>query len=69
MRKIFVNGTRINGIGNLLFQDSWNSFGPFLDGSTFQDGTVRTSKGKFFGRFTRYCKGGITTIKIDVVKR
>jgi len=66
MRKIYINNTRVNGIGNLILKDSFNTYGSFLDGSTFQDGTVRTVKGKFVGRFTRHIKGGIITIKLDI---
>jgi len=66
MRKLIVNNVLVTGLGNLQLVDSTNSFGPFLDSSTFQDGTVRTRKGKFVGRFTRHTKGGNTTVKVDV---
>jgi hypothetical protein len=46
--------TRLSAIpGNLKLQPSFNSYGPYMDGRSFSDGSIKSKKGKFLGRYTK----------------
>jgi hypothetical protein len=67
MKRILINGTVVNGFGNLRLIPSTNSFGPFVDGRHYSEGSVRTSKLKFLGYYELVSYNtGLTVLKITI---